>query len=422
MADKEKNIPVLKIDMPLKPAGQTQPEADNTTRRLYDDSYKGVVQIVTNTGMGSGFVVKDNKTVITDAHVVMDSTEVKIRDQRGRNFKAKIQDYDDLNDLAILEIVSDKRTGLAPLKLTKSDGLLPDEKVYALGHPRGLKDLYISPGYYRESISQQQLYDRANLPCRIDDFALSPKEKIDLVSVLDRKLLSARVHIEPGNSGGPLLNERGQVAGVSDIGNPSDRSDAYFTPASKVNDLLAREVPKFQFKYEYAPAQWAMNYYSDLSHDPATAATKTAFVGGLGGATYWTGKRMSPLGRNIAGFALGTGVIMSDADELVNATDSRDKLKYGVAVHGDLNFFSGLALQLAQRNNFGGKLVSKAGPYGKSIMLLGAAERLGAEFIPNRLTLTDVSRTDGDMRAPFAVDLSNLKPKADSEKPDGKVK
>ncbi len=400
---------VLKIDMPLT-TGNTSALADETSRKLYESARPSIVQTITDGGLGTGFAVAPNR-IVTDAHCVIGEKEIKVIAKDGTKYKARIVDMDDTHDLALLEIVSDKPINFAPLPLGASSDLKPDDKIFALGHPKGLPYVYISPGYYREHNTQKSFWDHADLPQFGDPslFKMTPKERSDFDEFQNRKLIGGRVHIEHGNSGGPLLNEAGKVVGVSDLG-LKDTSDTYYTPVERVNAMLGRTTPKFQFKEQWQAAPWINDYKESWAQRPAETATLT----GLGGA----GAYMSRKIRNKAEGAgvLGGVLIIDDASELYNSDHARDKAKYAAATTGDAMMVGGGAINLMTRFQASEKLLGKLGPYGKWIAGGGLALRVGSEFIPNHLTITDQTRTDGEVRAPFAVDLTHLTPKSATER------
>ncbi len=395
---------VLKIDMPLSTGAQ--PKANETSKRLYEDAKPSIVQTVTEGGLGTGFAVGPN-LFVTDAHCVQGDKEIKIIGQDGTKYRAKLVDIDDLNDLAVLAIVSDKPLNFKPLGLGKSESLKPDDKVYAIGHPLGLPNLYISPGYHREQTSQRDVFNNLGYKEAVDPnfFKLTPKESADFNQFQSRPMLWGRVHIEHGNSGGPLLNESGKVVGVSDLGSTTDNSNTFYTPVERVNAMLGHTTPEFKFEHQWQSAEWLGAYKDSWIDKPAETAAMTG-VAGLGA---YMSRRLR--GKPEGAAVLGGVLIVDDASDLYHSNHSRDQAKYGAATAGDAFMLSGGAISVLTRFKASEKILGKLGPYGKWIAGGGAVLRLGAEFIPNRLTVTDMSRTDDEVRAPFRVDLTNLTPK-----------
>ncbi len=132
---------------------------------------------------GSGFIVRGNGVIVTNFHVVAGATKIEIKLKDGRIFSVKnIIDYNLQKDICILKI---EATTLPVCRLGDSRLLHPGDKVLVIGAPLGLE-------------------------YSITDGLLSAKRKLEREDILQ---FSAP--ISPGNSGGPLLNSKGEVVGVT---------------------------------------------------------------------------------------------------------------------------------------------------------------------------------------------------------------
>lgn len=259
---------------------------------------------------------------------------------------------------------------------------------------------------------------------------LTPKDKADAQSVIERELMYTRVHIRQGNSGGPLLNNEGKVIGVCDItADPEKYSHSLFTPVSDLNKLLNRETPKFQASYAHTGEEWTNWYKGQLSNSTGATLLGTGLLGTASGVGLARSARLRA-GAIWGGTAYGAVSLPGDVQELLSSTNHRDMLKYGTASLGDLSMLGGGALKLgarplesvmmrtaAQEGTFLGSLalrgaesslvkssLSKAGRVGVALLAVGAAVKIGSDFIPNRLVQTDLSRTDTtDIRPPFPL-------------------
>ncbi|PZG03971.1 serine protease [Nonomuraea aridisoli] len=147
-----------------------------------------VVSIETRRGGGSGFVVDDRGHVLTNAHVVMGSSQVSVTLNDGSRLTARVVGMDTGEDLAVLEV--DYLMNLTPATLGRSAELSVGDQVLAIGSPLGLSGT-VTAG---------------------------------IVSALDREVrlggsqrtaVQTDASINPGNSGGPLVNARGEVVGVN---------------------------------------------------------------------------------------------------------------------------------------------------------------------------------------------------------------
>jgi serine protease Do len=137
-------------------------------------------------GTGSGFVVDPDGVIVTNAHVVADADEVRVRLTDGREFKAKVLGSDRTTDIAVLKIDA---TGLPMVKVGNPDATRVGEWVVAIGAPFGLENT-VTAGIV--SAKSRSLPGGAAVPFIQTDAA-----------------------VNPGNSGGPLFNLKGEVIGVN---------------------------------------------------------------------------------------------------------------------------------------------------------------------------------------------------------------
>ena len=138
--------------------------------------------------VGSGFLVDKNGYILTNYHVVEDSSKITIRLQTGEEFIAKIVGADDQTDLAVLKIEAKKP--LPFLRLGNSESARIGDWVLAIGSPFGLAQT-VTAGI----ISQTK---------RETPYATAFQKFIQTDAAINR-----------GNSGGPLVNMRGEVIGVN---------------------------------------------------------------------------------------------------------------------------------------------------------------------------------------------------------------
>jgi S1-C subfamily serine protease len=147
-------------------------------------------------GTGSGFVykVRENKAyLVTNHHVIENAVEVRVTFLDGTTFTTHLKWSDIYTDLAVIEIFNIPDTmGLKPLPIGNSSELKVGEKVYAIGNPFGLE------GSMTQGIVSQL---GRSLPTATG------------YSIVDVIQFDAAVN--PGNSGGPLLNSFGMVIGVT---------------------------------------------------------------------------------------------------------------------------------------------------------------------------------------------------------------
>lgn len=139
-------------------------------------------------GMGSGFIISPDGYVLTNHHVVADAGEVKVKLGDRREFTAKVIGSDQQYDVALLKIDA---KNLPTVRVGDSNTLKPGQWVVAIGSPFGL-DHSVTAGVVsavgRSTGGQDQRY----VP-----------------------FIQTDVAINQGNSGGPLLNTRGEVVGIN---------------------------------------------------------------------------------------------------------------------------------------------------------------------------------------------------------------
>jgi serine protease Do len=137
-------------------------------------------------GLGSGFIISPDGYVLTNAHVVAESDDVTVRLADSREFKGKIVGVDARTDVALLKV---NATGLPTVKLGNSEQLKVGEWVAAIGSPFGFVNT-ITAGIV--SAKGRSLPDESFVP-----------------------FIQTDVAVNPGNSGGPLLNLKGEVVGIN---------------------------------------------------------------------------------------------------------------------------------------------------------------------------------------------------------------
>jgi len=147
-------------------------------------------------GLGSGFAIDDQGTILTNDHVVQNADSVIVVDGMGRTYDASVVGRDELTDLAVLRIPPG-RVPAAPLG--RSSDLMVGEPAIAIGNPYGSFLANSEATVTRGVISG---VDR-------DIRATGQRE------VLYADMVQTDASINPGNSGGPLVNIRGDVVGVN---------------------------------------------------------------------------------------------------------------------------------------------------------------------------------------------------------------
>ncbi|MFN9474274.1 trypsin-like peptidase domain-containing protein, partial [Acidovorax sp.] len=146
----------------------------------------GVQPSVPTHGQGSGFIVSPDGLVLTNAHVVKGASEVMVKLTDRREFRAKVLGTDPKTDVAVLKIDA---KNLPTVRLGSTRDLQVGEWVLAIGSPFGFENS-VTAGVV--SAKGRSLPDDSLVP-----------------------FIQTDVAVNPGNSGGPLFNGRGEVVGIN---------------------------------------------------------------------------------------------------------------------------------------------------------------------------------------------------------------
>lgn len=138
---------------------------------------------------GSGFIISSDGFIVTNNHVIENAGEIKVSLADGRTINAELKGTDPSTDIAVLKIYEN---GLKALSFADSDGLQAGQIAIAIGNPLGLQHT-VTAGV----VSALGRTLRANNGRMIDD------------------VIQTDASLNPGNSGGPLVNSLGQVIGVN---------------------------------------------------------------------------------------------------------------------------------------------------------------------------------------------------------------
>jgi serine protease Do len=141
---------------------------------------------VPSRGQGSGFIVSADGIILTNAHVVRDAKEVTVKLTDRREFVAKVLGFDTKTDIAVLKI---EAKNLPTVTVGKTSDLRAGEWVLAIGSPFGFENT-VTAGVV--SAKGRSLPDDSAVP-----------------------FIQTDVAVNPGNSGGPLFNSRGEVVGIN---------------------------------------------------------------------------------------------------------------------------------------------------------------------------------------------------------------
>ena len=170
-----------------------------------EEAYESVFVIYSGNSMGSGFAVGEN-CIVTNAHVINNPRSVTVETYGGTKYKASVLGMHEQQDIAVL-IVQDAKfsyLGIADLSSMKAG-----DDIYAIGAPNGMAYTLTKGG-------------------------ISAKERI----IGNQTYIQIDAPINHGNSGGPLMNDAGQVLGMNTLKMSDSEGIGLAIPITRVCEYL----------------------------------------------------------------------------------------------------------------------------------------------------------------------------------------
>ncbi len=205
--EKQSNIELEKVKKDIESVSVTAGDFS----KIIEGVLPSVVSISTDKGLGSGVFIADNGYIVTNSHVIASANYIRIYTNDKKIYAANVFGSDDSVDIAVLKI----NASYAPLQFDNSAEIKVGEKVIALGNPKGL-DFTVTEG---------------------------------IISATNRKIGSSNigyiqidVPLNPGNSGGPLVNTRGKIIGINNLKLGGLESLGFAIPSNTVKDVVDRIV------------------------------------------------------------------------------------------------------------------------------------------------------------------------------------
>jgi putative serine protease PepD len=218
-----------------------------TIGEIYDYAYKSVVEITVNStqstpfggsqpqsAQGSGFVYDSDGDIVTNEHVVDGAESISVKFWNGATYTADLVGSDPSTDVALIK-VNAPASLLEPLQLSDSSKVAVGDAVVAIGSPFGLEGTVTSgivSAVHREMTAP-------------NNFTITDSIQTDAA-------------INHGNSGGPLLNNKGQVIGInSQIESDSGGSDGvgFAVPSNTVRSIVSQLIDNGKVEHAYLGVQ-----------------------------------------------------------------------------------------------------------------------------------------------------------------------
>ena len=205
-------------------------DEDNLVTKLVDEISPSVVAIVGNykvgymsdtqnkfnelTAHGTGVVIKSSGVILTNAHVVEDIENITVVFQDGSSYAGVVQNIDKQSDLAVVKI---NKLGLKPITFAEPQSITAGRSVIAIGTPLSLS--------MRNTVTKG-IVSGVNV-CMQDSFY---------------PLIQTDAAINAGNSGGPLVNMKGQLIGInsSKYAGVGIEGMAFSIPVETINYVLSQ--------------------------------------------------------------------------------------------------------------------------------------------------------------------------------------
>ena len=167
------------------------------SRSMFEEFFGMVPRRMERTvqGIGSGFAIDDEGTILTNEHVVSGADSLVVTDVNGKFYRADVVGSDPITDIAVLKV---EAGAIPPASLGTSSDLVVGEPAIALGNPFGFV------------LANAEATVTAGVISGVGRDILDSRE-----GKLSADMIQTDAAINPGNSGGPLVNAEGSVIGVN---------------------------------------------------------------------------------------------------------------------------------------------------------------------------------------------------------------
>lgn len=198
-------------------------------------------------GMGSGFIINEDGYILTNYHVIEGASDITVTLSDGNEVPATVVNYDDQKDLAMIKLKEGTKVP-AVAELGDSDELYPGAEVIAIGTPLS-----------------------KNLAYTLTKGVISGNDRtVETQNGASVHLIQTDAAINSGNSGGPLVNTKGQVIGINSMklgsqstGSATVEGIGFAIPINEVKskiDVLSKQILNLGIKIRQIDSQTAQKY------------------------------------------------------------------------------------------------------------------------------------------------------------------
>ena len=246
-------LPSLQVGDSADESDSIAVTAESNTLKAYRIAETASVKLSTEAGKGSGFFVSGDGFIVTADHVVPSSKRLQVVElSDGRTVLSTVVGRDPKNDLALLKVLPEEGKKFPALSL-RAGGVGAGEEIASTGHPHGWSRLYMSIGPSQGIVGESD---------RKESYEHWPDAK---------KLLTSRAHVEPGSSGGAVVDVEGYAVGVV-VGSTKNHDRTVIVPIETLLPILSNHKVIPELKLEKVasgsgPNRVGLKNYYDLPHE-----------------------------------------------------------------------------------------------------------------------------------------------------------
>ncbi|MBY0547410.1 MAG: serine protease [Candidatus Obscuribacterales bacterium] len=224
-------IPTLRVGEQANESDQSRYGAGSRTAMQFEEQKASVVYIAKKLDdgtfeTGTGFFISTDGKIATAGHVTSQPGEYIVVTSDGRQWSARIAARKETTDVALLQLKDTSGSSFRPLPLAETSSVSAGDQVSSIGHPNGWTKTYLSPGAITARSTQRDINSG------LYTLGFNPQ----------RAVLSAEINVQPGNSGGPLLNDKGEVIGIVNFGGDGRQGD--FAVVEDLKQLVSASEDK----------------------------------------------------------------------------------------------------------------------------------------------------------------------------------
>lgn len=186
---------------------------EDISEKALSDAMDSTVIVMCGNSAGSGVIIREDGYILTNHHVITDDSPLTVITRNNKTYNATLIGYSERMDIAVLKI---EASSLPIASFASSDTLRYGEKVYAIGAPTGADFGWsVTHGIISCPKREIEIYD--------------DNGKLEKTMTL----IQTDAAVNHGNSGGPLVNIRGEVVGIVTLRHSKGTGMGFALPADK---------------------------------------------------------------------------------------------------------------------------------------------------------------------------------------------